>query len=176
MTIERAFCTTKDQAAHLREYGLSDKSVWFGGRGAETLDRCVATFRGRPGTLIVAHDLRVFAASKRAVAAVMGRLEDLHIRVVDISHPEDTTVAALMQRASIAISGTRFRDRRTAKRMGRAGGLANGTSADAKRAEIAPAWLLRNIVADRDIPWPVKLRILNGKISSATLRRHYSNA
>lgn len=176
MTIARGFASTKEQATHLQEYGLPDKDIWLAGRGAETLDRCLATFRGRPGTLIVAHDLRVLGASKRAVAEVMGQLEAKNIRVVDISHPEHTTVAALMQTASIAISGARFRDRRVARRQGRAGGLAKGAKQDAARSEIATPWLVRNIVAERSIPWEVKLRLLGGKFSEATLRRHYMNA
>lgn len=54
MSIERGFCVTKGQAEHLLEYGLSEKSVWMAGSGGETLDRCIATFRGRPGVLVIA--------------------------------------------------------------------------------------------------------------------------
>ncbi len=172
--IVRGFCATKNQHDHLAEYGVEPKSIWLAGRSGETIDRCLATFRGRAGTLLVAHDLRVFAESRKGVTALMGRLERANIRVVDISHPEDTTVAALVQRANVAISGSRFRDRRTAKRRGATGGLAKGASARSARAQIDTDTLIRNLVAEhRSIGWPTIVRICGGNVSQSTLRRHY---
>ena len=174
--IVRGYCRHRDNCAAIKAAGVDDKALYLEGRGAETLEQCIASFRGRPGRLLIAPDLRVFGAAKKDVAEVMARLERAHIRVEDIAHPEDGTIAEMMQRASVLISGTRFRDRRTARRRGREGGLAKGESLVQARAQIAPDWLLRNIVAEEALSWPAKLRLLDGRISEATLRRHYREA
>jgi hypothetical protein len=54
MSIERAFCTDKQHVPAFRAYGLVDKLIWLGGRGAEDLAACLESFRGRPGKLLVA--------------------------------------------------------------------------------------------------------------------------
>lgn len=173
MTHTRAYARNKEQAQWLKSHGLPDKAIYLQGRGAEDLDECLASFRGRVGKLIIAHDLRVFGEAKKDVAAVMTRLEKARIRVVDVSHPGDTTIAEMVQRASIAISGTRFRDRRTAKRMGRAGGLGRGIGAQNLREGFAPTWLVNRIVDAREIRWPLKVELLAPHFTQATLRRHY---
>ena len=173
MTIVRGFCTNKEHVPALKAYGISDKLIYVDGRGAEDLAACIATFRGRPGKLLIAPDLRVFGSSKKAVTGVMAQLERAKIQVIDVLHPQDETVSEMIQRASVLISGSRFRDRRTARRRGAAGGEARGLAEQHSRAGIAPEWLVRNIVAESSIAWPVKLRLLGGKISQSTLRRHY---
>jgi hypothetical protein len=87
MSIERAFCTNKLHIPAFRAYGLPDKLIWLDGRGPETLDRCLSTFRGRPGRLLVAPDLTALGSARRDIAAVMARLERAKIRVLDIIHP-----------------------------------------------------------------------------------------
>lgn len=173
MSERRGFAKAKDEVDWLKKSGLTDKAIWLDGRGAENFDECLASFRGRPGQLIIAHDLRVFGESKRDVAAAMAKLEKAKIEVVDLAHPEDTTVAEKLHRASVAISGYRFRDRRTARKRGRDGGLANGAAAQEFRSGIAPDWLVRNIVAEQSIAWKIKVRVLDGNFSEATLRRRY---
>lgn len=173
MTEVRGFARNKDEAAWLKKHGVPDKAVYQIGRGAEDLDECLVTFRGRPGKLIIAHDLRVFGQTKKIVADTMARLEKTRIRVVDISHPGDVTVAEMLHRALVAISGYRFRDKRTARRRGRDGGRGKGLAAEQARAGLAPDWLIRNIVAETAIAWAVKVRILGDKFSASTLRRHY---
>lgn len=174
MSIERAFCRNKEQATWLLKHGLPEKAIYQDGRGAENLDECIASFRGRPGKLVIAHDLRVFGDSKREVAATMARLEKAHIRVVDISHPGDVTVSEMLHRANQAIAGYRFRDRRMARKRGSEGGTAKGLAEERARAGIAPDWLIRNLVAEQEISWPIKIRVLGGKISQSTLRRKYA--
>lgn len=170
----RGFCTNKDQEEALVKYGLEPKVVWMEGRGAEDFARCVSTYRGRPGLLIVAHDLRVLGRRQKVVANAMAHLEKANIKIVDISHPEDTTSAALLQRAGTAILSGRFPDRRIAKRRGARGGLARGENAKSARCQIDTDTLIRNLVREyKRITWPVIIRILDGKISEATLRRHY---
>lgn len=178
MSIERAFCTDRQHVEAFKELGLPDKLIYVAGRGAEDLESCLASFRDRPGKLLIAPDLRVFRApgkepARKDVAAVMARLERAQIRVVDVIHPQDETISDMIQRSSILISGTRIRDRRTSRRLGRVGGLARGENARSARAQIDTDWLIRQIVNDPDISWKVALRILDGKISEATLRRHY---
>lgn len=174
MTIERAFCRNKMHVPAFRAYGLPEQLIYVDGRGAESLDRCLTSFRDRPGTLYVAPDLRVFGTSKKAVAQTMARLERAKIKVVDIIHPLDGTVSEQLHRASVLISGTRFRDRRTARNRGRQGGLAKGEIARATRAQIDTDRLVRNLVAEhKRIGWPTVLRICDGKFSESTLRRHY---
>lgn len=75
MTIERGFCQNKEHLAALRAYGLPDKLMYLDGRGVENLDACIASFRDRPGTLLIAPDLRVFGKSSKAIEATMARLE-----------------------------------------------------------------------------------------------------
>jgi hypothetical protein len=73
--IVRGYCHSRDYLAPLKAMGLADKTIWLEDRGAETLNWCLASFRARPGRLIVAPDLRVFGHAKRDIAAVMSRLE-----------------------------------------------------------------------------------------------------
>lgn len=173
--IQRGYCRNRDFLAPLKAFGLVDRAIWLEARGAETLERCIASFRGRPGRLLIAPDLRVFGQARRDVAAVMAMLERARIKVFDIIHPQDDTVADMMQRAATLISGSRFRDKRTARRRGRRGGLARADIAAGHRAEIAADWVIRNIVADPDISWKTAVAIFDGKISEATLRRRYGS-
>jgi hypothetical protein len=174
MSIERAFCRNIEHTAAFRAYGLPDKLTWVDGRGAEDLERCIASFRGRPGRLLVAPDLRVFGASRQAVSATMAKLEKAKIRVVDVIHPQDETIAQMLQRAANLIGRPRFRDRRTAISRGRQGGLAKGEKARSDRAQIDTDTLIRNLVAERKtVGWDMVVRICGGLLSESTLRRYY---
>lgn len=170
----RGFCRTKGQEDALKSEGLTPRQIFMADRGAETLEHCLASFRDRGGILVIAHDLRVFGASKREVADIMARLEGLNIKVRDITHPFDTTIAQQVQRANVAISGSRFHgDKGRAKKQGRAGGQAKGKWAWDKRDELAPRWLVDRIVDRRDIPWETKVQLLAPHFTESTLRRNY---
>lgn len=174
MTIERAFCRNKEHLAAFRAYGMGEKLTYLDGRGAEDLDACLASFRGRPGRLLVAPDLRVFGKSIKAVEATMAHLERARIRVVDVIHPQHETVSEMLGFARTKIANPRFRDRRTARRRGATGGLAKGEAARSARTQIDTDRLIRNLVAERVVVgWDVIRRICGGKLSEATLRRHY---
>lgn len=174
MTIERGFCQNKEHLTALSAYGLPDKLVYLDGRGAENLDACIASFRDRPGTLLIAPDLRVFGKSSKAIEAAMARLERARIKVVDIIHPQHETVAEMLGFARNKIAKPRFRDRRTARRRGATGGLAKGEAARSARAQIDTDTLIRNLTAEHTaIGWPTILRICGGAVSESTLRRHY---
>lgn len=173
--VVRGFCQSRDQEAALKGYGITPKSVWMAGRGAEDFARCLSTYRGRPGMLILAHDLRALGTTKKVVANAMAKLEKAEIRVIDITHPEDTTVAALVQRASVAISGVRMTGRQARKR-GRTGGIGKGHHAQEKRENAVPAAFVERVVQHAEIPWRVKLEILGPTFKPSTLRRHYGAA
>ncbi len=174
--IIRGYARTKEQEAALRGHGLSTKHIFLDGRGAETFDRCLSTFRGRLGRLLIAHDLRVFGSTRPIVAAIMERLERARIQVVDISNPYDTTISQMLRRADKAIAGGRFPDKRRARRMGRAGGIGNGRAAQERRDGVADRWLLDSIVDHPEVSWRVKVELVAPHISESTLRRHYGAA
>jgi hypothetical protein len=170
----RGFGTNRDETAALLQYGIPERHVFTRGIGAEELEPCLATYRGRAGWLILARDLRAFGGTKRQVADRTDALETAKIRVLDISHPEDRTYSALVQRANVAISGARFgNDRRKARRQGRAGGLRRGALAHEYREGVTNRWLVDRIVDHRDIPWVLKVDLLHPHFSESTLRRHY---
>jgi hypothetical protein len=170
--IIRAFCHNKDQEAALKGYGIAAKSIWMDSRGAESLKRCLSTYRGRPGMLILAQDLRAFGTTKKAVSAVMADLEKAQIRVIDIAHPEDTTVASLVQRANVALSNTNM-DKRTARRRGARGGVGKGIAAQQNRNSAIPNAFVQRVVDHPEIPWRVKLEVLGPQFTASTLRRHH---
>lgn len=145
------------------------------GRGAETLPACFATFRGLPGQLFIASDARVLGNTRRELLAVMHGMEEADIRITDISHEEDNTHTKVLERGLCSIAHARFLgNSRAARKAGRSGGIGKGIAAQAARDKNVPKWLVRNIVNDRDIPWDVKMRVLDNKFSQSTLRRRYA--
>lgn len=174
--VTRGYCRTREAAAALNGFGLPDKVIYLEGRGAEDLERCLTSFRDRPGRLVIAPDLRVFGNSRKAIAATVARLELAGIRLVDAIHPQHQTVAELLQHAFVLIAGSRFRDRRTARRSGRAGGLARGDAAQARRDECLPHDVVARLVRHPALTWGDVTAILGSGFSESTLRRHYLGA
>lgn len=172
--IERGYARTREQVAALKAHGLDARHIYLEGHGAETLEACLDSFRDRPGALLLAHDLRALAPSKRAIAAIMDRLERNGIRVWDITRPDLVTQAALVQCANVAISGARFQgDRPRARRQGRKGGVAKGLAAEGDRCALAPRWLVDRIVDHPALNWATRMDLLGPHFSESTLRRHY---
>lgn len=176
MSEHRGFCKTKEQERDLLEYGLPARAIFMDGRGAETLEICLETFRDRPGSLILASDIRLFGATRRKVAEVMAGLERAKIRVIDISHAGDVTIAQLIARANTAIANNHFEgDRQKARRRGRKGGAAKGTAAAEKRNLTVPKDVVDRIVDCREIPWAIKAYVLGPGFTKHTLRRRYGS-
>lgn len=170
MTESRGFCQSKDQEAGIVAYGVPARAVYMQDRGAESLEHCLSSFRGRPGTLILAQDLRAFGDTRRQVAETMARLEKAKVTVIDLTHREDVTVAQLLARTNTAIAHNHFAgDRQKARRRGRKGGIAMGEAQAAMREDAIR--LLDRIVNCREIDWNLKARITG--ISKHTLRRRY---
>lgn len=159
-----------DQEAGIVAFGVPARGVFMADRGAESLEHCLSSFRGRPGTLVLAQDLRAFGDTRRDVADTMARLEKARISVIDLTHREDVTIAQLLARANNAIAHNHFvGDRQKARRRGRKGGIARGESQAAKREDARK--LLDRIVNCREIDWNLKARITG--VSKHTLRRRY---
>lgn len=170
MSEVRGFCQNADQEAGVVAYGVPARSVFMADRGAETLEHCLSSFRGRPGVLILAQDLRAFGDSRRKVSDTMTRLEKARIGVIDLTHRDDVTVSQMLARAYEAIACNRFvGDRQKARRRGRKGGTAKGEAAATRREDARR--LLDRIVDCWEIPWRLKARVTG--ISKHTLRRNY---
>jgi hypothetical protein len=163
-------CATGDQEARLQAAGV--KHIYRLGRGLENLHWALDWLRGRGGVLKVATDLRIFGATRATMMAALDDCERKGVTVIDIAHPEDVTLTQRIKRALVAISSARFiGDRRKARREGSKGGLAKGASAWIVRNEIAPRWLIQNMVT---MFGAVKAAAaLDNKISVSTLRRKY---
>ena len=167
---QRGFCHNADQEAGIVAYGVPARSVFMRDRGAENLEHCLSSFRGRPGQLILAQDLRAFGDTRKAVAETMARLEKAKIQVIDLTHREDTTVAQMLARAYTAIARNHFvDDRQKARRRGRKGGAAKGEAHAAQREDARK--ILDRIVNCREIRWDLKVKVAG--ITKHTLRRRY---
>jgi hypothetical protein len=170
MSEVRGFCHNSDQEAGIVAYGVPARFVFMADRGAESLEHCLSSFRGRPGTLILAQDVRAFGDTRRQVADTSARLEKARIGVIDLTHREDATVSQMLARAYEAIAHNHFvGDRQKARRRGRKGGIALGQASALKRENGRN--LIERIVRCRQIPWTLKIKVTG--ISKATLRRHY---
>lgn len=165
------FCTDRDQEARLKAAGI--EMIWMLGRGLEELRWALSYLRGRTARMVIACDLTIFGQSKKQL---LGTLRDCEMKgvkeIVDIAHPEDQTFAQRLKRAFDYIAKARFlNDPRKAKRCGAKGGEAKGAAAWLARNEIAPRWLIENMVAALGA---VKTALLlENKVSASTLRRQY---
>lgn len=165
------FCTDKNQESQLRAAGV--ELVWMLGRGMEDLKWALSYLRGRAANLVIACDLRIFGETKKQI---LNALRDFELRgiksVVDVSRPEDQTLAQRIKRAFDCIANARFmNDPRKAKRCGAKGGEAKGAAAWLLRNEVAPRWLIENMLGALGV---VKTALLlENKISASTLRRKY---
>lgn len=165
----RAFCTNQAEKQALLDYGFSERDVFDGGQ-FETLDALLETYRDRPGTLaIAADDMRLLGAKRADLFATLRRLEKLKIQIVDIA---GRSFSVMVEYTIQVISKARFMgDRRKARRCGSKGGIARGISAWNKRDEIAPRWLLCNMVAALGARKTAEL--VENKISESSFRRNY---
>lgn len=166
-------CENKDQEARLQAAGV--KQIYMLGRGFEALHWALDWLRERGGVLKVATDLRIFGATRATMMSALEDCERQGVAVIDIAHPEDVTLAQRIKRALTAISSARFiGDRRKARREGSKGGKAKAASAWIARGEIAPRWLIENMVRLFGVRRTAEA--LENKISASTLGRKYRAA
>lgn len=165
----------KEQEANLLAFDLKPAEIYIDGRGAESLSACIASFRGHPGELIIAADLRVFGESRKAILDTMAMLDSLRIKVCDIFSSESSVPMMLDRALAELASYARWSgSKKTAKATGRRGGKAKAKWQEAKRAEIAHEDVVRRICESPKLTWREKSAILGGSpFSTATLRRRY---
>jgi len=165
------FCTDKDQESRLLASGVPADRIYMLGRGLENLSWAISWLRQRGGILKIATDLRIIGATRRTLMLGLKALEMAKVKIVDVSRA-GAGLSELIHAALLCISNARFiGDRRKARRVGAKGGEAKGVSAWIARNEIAPRWLIENMVA---MFGAVKTATaLNNKISASTLRRKY---
>lgn len=165
------FCVDAEQEAALVADGVT--RVWRLGRGLEELRWAISWLRGQAGILKVAGDFRIFGETRAKMMKTLAEVERAGIvAVVDVANPEDVTLAERIKRGLVAISNARFSNNpRKARRLGAKGGEAKGAAAWIARGDIAPNWLIANIVAA--VGAVRAALILENKISASTLRRRY---
>lgn len=163
------------QVAELTAAGITDRDIYIDGRGAESLSACLAAFRGRPGELVIAADLRVFGESRKAILDQLAMLERLKITVHDIANKE-TSQPLMMDRALSALADyKRWKgSKKVAASSGRRGGRAKGDAAAEARNAIMREDIIRRLCAAPELPWKRKVEILGEPFTLSTLRRHYA--
>ncbi len=171
----RGYATNIAQETALRGAGLHAKNIYLRGRGAETLNECIRSFRGTPGQILVASDLRIFGSKRKEILSVTDTIEAAGLKLKDINN--DT--ATLSKLIDIAIGKTAGDARRngagkSVKAAGRKGGKTKAECQDLRRAAVAHEDVVRRICQAEELSWRRKAWILGPLFSPATLRRHYS--
>lgn len=170
----RGFCRNKSDKAALLAFGLTEKQIYSRGEGAQDIGPCLATYRRRPGVIVLAEDMRAFGDSKREVAAQITGLEKAGIRILDLSNPDHQTYAEHLQFAQMKISGSRFHDRRRAKRIGQHGGTAKGAAMQARRnARVADDIVERLCSGECPLSWKLRAWVLGDGFSATSLFRQH---
>lgn len=163
------FCIDKAGEAELQADGV--EHIWMRGRQAESLDWAIDFFRGEPGVLKVSNDLRTFGPTRKEIFAYTADLTRRGIKVVDVRDP-GANLSELEHKALVSMNAASgIKDKRQARYRGSKGGTAKGVAAWRERNEIAPEWLLRNMVDELGAKRTAAL--LENKISASTLGRHY---
>ena len=148
--------------------------IYTEGLNGESLESAIAAFRGRPGELAIAADLRVFGESRKAILATIHRLGE--IKVIDIHNKEDENSLPKMIDRAIASLGAyaRFKgSKKTAKVTGRRGGKRKAESARENRESVMQADIIKRLCAHPKLTWQDRLDILGEPFTQSTLRRHY---
>jgi hypothetical protein len=78
----RGYCVDKAHEVLLRAVGISQRNIYCEGRGAETIGACVASFRDRPGTLIVT--VALARPLRRGNISVVGFSPPLFMELTDV--------------------------------------------------------------------------------------------
>lgn len=168
------FCKDLEGEAKLKAAGI--ERIWRLGNGAESLADAIYDFRGRPGTLAVVDDLRIFSPndSNYEIAAVCARLTRIEIDLVDITQPE-LIMPELQERARKALHASRpMPNHRTARRRGRQGGLAKAAAAEAARTvRIAPD-IAQRLWSLKEITQKAKLWVLGKGFTLSSCQRHFT--
>jgi len=168
--VTRGFCVNREGEARLMANGVEPKSIYMRGRGAENMDWCLRSFRGRPGVLKVADDLTIFGQARQDIFGVTKALHTGKIGLCDVVTGE-TNPHELEHRAlKILSSKNGACDPRTARKRGRIGGYRKGVTEKARRNAAVSDEIVERVCASR-LTWDEKSFILG--IPESTLRRNY---
>lgn len=163
------FCVDIMGEASLRSAGV--ELIWRRGDGDESLDWAIACFRDEPGTLAITDSLLIFRAGRNEILARLSELARKKIAVVDIRYP-DATVHDLEAEALRSLSASNgMRDRRTAKKRGRLGGVAKREAARIRRGAADPHGLAKKVWQHPDIPLRIRTELIEDICSASTARR-----
>lgn len=168
----RGFCVDVEGEKALLAAGV--EVVWRRGNGDESLDWVIASFREEPGTLAITDSLLIFGESKKEILAVLSTLARNKIALVDIRRP-DLNVHDLEDEAYRALSASNgMKDKRTARKRGRLGGVAKREAARLRREASDPHGLAKKIWQRADIPLRIRTELLAGICSASTARRIFA--
>lgn len=174
--MRKGFAVNEDQEAVLREHGLKPSAIYPLGRGEEDISAVVRSFRGQPGEIAVAADLRIFGSRRKEILAVTANLERAGLKIVDVTRP-DQSLSQLIDYALGKTAGDArwLGAKKTAKSTGRRGGKAKAVVQELRRAAIAHEDVVRRLCAHPKLTWKDREAILGGKpFTVATLRRRYT--
>lgn len=167
------YCTDDLSEKVLREHGIDADLIWQKGRGVECLDYALRYFRGRPGVLAVAEDLRLFGDARKAIFDQVRELNTLGITVRDVVANDDDPLS-LVERALVAKSKSAgMKNHRTARRRGSKGGLAKKLAAEATRNAILAHDIVVRLCSHPKLTKRDCAEILGPPFSLSTLIRNY---
>ena len=168
--IRLGLCRNPEAEKALIGYGFPAINVWMIGRGSETVAEVVERFRGEPGIISIAEDLRLLGNTQAAIFAEVSRIARAGITFEDINNPGDD-IHAMQHRAFKALhSSCAIRNHRTARCRGSKGGLAKAANAAARRQAEVSDEVARKVWQSR-LTKKEKCAILGCTISTGD--RHY---
>lgn len=173
-TAKIPFSPCEAQEEGLKAAGVD--RIYVEGRGAENLAECFKSMRADK-ELHVFGGLRVFAGSRDSLVLAIKDFKKRKIVVVDDMNSErlDTHEAEMLVRALRQILGSNKvkGSRKFAREIAKRGGKAKGESMAKRRDGIADKSVIVNVVNCPLLTWEWKVKIFDGKISEATMRRRY---
>jgi hypothetical protein len=165
------FCVDCDGENELKAAGVT--KIWMRGRQSESVDWAISYFRGRPGILTVANDLRVFGPTRKEIFARTAELARRGITLRDVRQP-DANMSELEHKALVAMSAScGTKNHRQARRRGSIGGLAKKASQEAKRNALLNRDIVMRLCAHPKLTWADRAEILGEPFSISSLQRHY---
>lgn len=168
------FCNASEQHQAAIDAGKPARSIYVEGRGAETFDACIASFRAG-GTLGLVGGLRILGTSRKAIVERVLLLKAKNIVPYDLETGERDETRLLDTAMRKVLGGKALReDPRHARRIGRKGGLGKGIAAAQKRNAILQEDIVRRLCTAPELDWTRRGEILGGApFSISTLRRLY---
>lgn len=168
----RGFCTTSEARALLESHSV--EPIFCG--GVEDAEWAVMSFRKRPGVLAIAQDLRIFGETQEEFFGAAAFLSRRDIELHDVRYPDAVSEDLLKKTVSAINATSGMKDKRTAKKRGRLGGLAKKLAAQQKREALDRDGVLTRLFNHKDIPWRVRMEIAGPTVKASSARRHFCNA